>query len=56
MPMEVPVQSGHEARGVNPEMELKAGPFKADYSNPILDVVTLLFLFAGLLIIKKWLR
>ena len=42
--------------GVNPELELKAGPSKADYGNPVLGVVTLLFLFAGLLIIKKWLR
>lgn len=42
--------------GVSPELELRAGPFEANYGNPVLDVVTLLFLFAGLLIIKKWLR
>ena len=42
--------------GVPSGLELRAGPLEADYGNPVLDVGALLFLFAGLLIIKKWLK
>lgn len=37
-------------------LPLRAGPFEADYGNPFIDVISLLLLFAGILLIKKLLK
>ena len=37
-------------------LQLRAGPFEADYGNPVVDVTSILLLFAGILLIKKLLK
>lgn len=36
--------------------QLRAGPIEAEYGHPVIDVLSILVLFAGLILIKKWLK
>ena len=42
--------------GLQEPFQLRVGPVEAEYGHPAVDVISILVLFAGLILIKKWLK